>query len=549
MRFNQFILLIAIFWGVSFNAYSSYNEVYNVGNSLQPAIQIGNIHAHFNWIIGYDFNGRVATRIATQSSSKFIVYAGSQSLGSVQYRSVSDCPDGQIITGDTFVCGPDPWCDIEYPPLHADAQEQCSLLGGTVEYQCVDASNHNLECDIANIPNYCSSQPYLDLKEEEQNKCWAEGGDFSAICDEDNDSAHFSCDVSGVEPCDPNDPFCENPPTDPDPCEDYDPNDPNAPLCPEPDPDPDPEPEPCIIGSPSWPDCLPPEDELPPAPEIPGLNPNPGPGPSDPTAPLEPPPVEDVPPEDGNDNDVVEAITNLNKDQNQLFKDLTDNMNTNAANNQAYLDAINENIIIAGQATYDGLNSLIGATNDANKLAKYSNDLLISLNNGNQAGFDSVKSALDSGFSSVVDAIGDINGGSVTRNGCDTFNCDGNPQTCYLAKQQFLEECANKGAFGEQGEGELFLNNLDEWVNDESRSGDALLVEGGDISNSLEYYNSENGFDLDARCPEPYIISIPELGQTYEVDYEPFCDLADVIGYLLLVSTSLFSVFLIVKFS
>lgn len=326
----------------------------------------------------------------------------------------------------------------------------------------------------------------------------------------------------------------------------------------EPEPEPEPEP-PCEIGSPDWPQCAPlPEPCTPDDPDYPACGDNPTPPlkpipPDDPTSPLDPitppdspptdvtPPKDVIPPEsddDGSNTDLIKSITSMNSDMNEGMAVIKDGMavlnSAATANNDLLLSQIKQDADI-----YE---------NNKKLMLDLNSDLTNAIaDSGNYVGkaIDGLGDDLLDGLTGLEDGLN----GEVGKSGCSKFSCSGNAASCYMAELSWADKCETSEVFGTGGAADGFADELKDWSNSDSRSIDALQTDGGDISDALSHFTSDNGFSFNSGCPAPYRLSIPELNWSHQIDYQPFCDLAGILKYLIVASASLFSIMMIAKHS
>jgi len=384
-------------------------------------------------------------------------------------------------------------------------------------------------CPLPNVPNeetgrceepeddFCGSSEWLELSASQGNSCAAQYPDhltdFSATCNSRSDYS-FTCNQGIEKP-----PVVDPDPTDPDPT-DPDPTDPD-PTDPDPtDPDPtDPDPT-----DPDTPDS--------------GNRPNPdydnsgnahGSGSSGGSASAS----------DGN----VSVDISFDGVHNRL-----DAVNDNLA-------GANERIETTNDLLTDFANSFDKATDKSNKALGDINDQLTK--NGKQ---------VSDGLEAANNVLGDIADGSNTdvgENGCDagSFTCTGNTYECFVARSAWKNNCLISSLTGDIGTGEGVPIEHSQSVND---AGDALIndlkkftvingnvenLSNGEIilSDTLSKYNESNGFNFDDRCPSPTQVNYG-LG-SFELNYQPFCDLALYIRAMLMLTASIGSVLMIAKHS
>ncbi|WP_162674627.1 virulence factor TspB C-terminal domain-related protein [Vibrio variabilis] len=181
---------------------------------------------------------------------------------------------------------------------------------------------------------------------------------------------------------------------------------------------------------------------------------------------------------------------------------------------------------------------------------------LESLNGSGQLGDSELKQSLDAIGCALdpklcADGNGDGDGGGdgngegengVGANGCEAFSCNGDAVVCYLAEQQWREQCGKD--FFDQGTDQEIQKGLDEFIKDNP----VELIEAGelDISNVLNKYQGKNGIEIKGGCPSPQRFDV--MGKFYEIEFKPFCDLAGIIKVLLMAFTLVSCGLLIAKY-
>ncbi|WP_019825316.1 virulence factor TspB C-terminal domain-related protein, partial [Vibrio splendidus] len=184
-------------------------------------------------------------------------------------------------------------------------------------------------------------------------------------------------------------------------------------------------------------------------------------------------------------------------------------------------------------------------------------------------GIDGLGGKLDSigtGIGGLGDKLDDIANGSntdVSGNNCDVnnFSCSGNAYDCFIARQAWDNKCLISSLTGDIGTGEgvpiehsqavnesgnALINDLKDYT---SNKGDVSKLSNGEValSDTLSKYNESNGFNFDDRCPSPTQVNYG-LG-SFELNYQPFCDLALYIRAMLMLTASIGSVLMIAKHS
>jgi hypothetical protein len=132
---------------------------------------------------------------------------------------------------------------------------------------------------------------------------------------------------------------------------------------------------------------------------------------------------------------------------------------------------------------------------------------------------------------------GDSSGGSVSGIECDqALSCSGDAIQCAILEVQNRARCAslNAGDFPSQ-EGDIsgLINS----------KGDAATLDEGDgeIDVSGLFSGPTDARFLPAACPPPKTFNLTTLGgRTFEFTYEPLCQLAIDLSYLIVIAASLF---------
>ena len=348
--------------GYSFNAYSAVYRVTG-GNTKLGCGSIGNkvdFDAAAKCFVGkqYEVNGYISTYTSIRRvySNPFGAYVemfwsrtdgrtgdGTALQGSI---AIETCDEPEFINPDTGVC--------EEPPP----------------------------------PTFCESPEIQEKREAEMEMCTAIGGNYVETCTNEPEKWSPDCiNIPPKPPCDQNSPHwpeCLVP--EPDKCEE---GSANWPECNDI--------APCTPDYPQvWPKCLFPDPENP---EYPDFDSDRPPSETKPPNPLDPKP--ELPPVADNNGDVLIAITNLNKNNNDLITRLNTDLNSGLTTNNETLEVINKNTIAFWQDSIDGFNNLNQSINNQNGvltgIGNTTNNLLGNLTNSNREG-----------FGSVVDKLGDI---------------------------------------------------------------------------------------------------------------------------------------------
>jgi len=172
----------------------------------------------------------------------------------------------------------------------------------------------------------------------------------------------------------------------------------------------------------------------------------------------------------------------------------------------------------AAQAAKDTANAANGALNEAQSAA-----------NASQLHDDLSQIAKESTLQTIDERLTDIRDGtthSVTSNGsgCDTPpSCTGDPVQCAILWSNFAETCQGENATQEMADAALG-GKTDESVEEVSLSG-----------------LNTSGFGISRSCPAPRTYRL--FGAvSMTVDVSSFCTVAEIAGYLLLLTSSFISV-------
>ncbi len=167
----------------------------------------------------------------------------------------------------------------------------------------------------------------------------------------------------------------------------------------------------CNANNPNWPACLwPPEPDIDDNPDFDSSNP---PSINDPSPEIDKqpdiPPVEVLPPDEGNAN-ILKAIANLNKDNNQLITRLNKDLNVGLSDNTDHIKKLNDNTIGFWEDSVHGFNNINRSINNQNDVIRQSstatNNFLSTLIGVTKEGSDSIVEAIQT--ASEKDKIIDI---------------------------------------------------------------------------------------------------------------------------------------------
>ncbi|CCO41388.1 virulence factor TspB C-terminal domain-related protein [Vibrio nigripulchritudo] len=266
--------------------------------------------------------------------------------------------------------------------------------------------------------------------------------------------------------------------------------------------------------------------------------------------------------EGGNSGDlsgVIQALKEQNHDINNLITELNKDNNENVAlildelqQNQEHLQNISDSIVESinkeiemyenmKKLEMESTSDIVDAINESNELDGYYNDrILESLNQKSKA---------------IVDAINGIdtgsgNSGSISGDSCSSFTCEGDEIACYIARKEWQNQCESQNLFADGNAGDNFDKGLKDYIN--SPDSDINNLYGESKTLALDKYTSENGFNIESGCPAPAKIDMGEalgfeLG-SFDVSYQPICDLSEILKIFLHLSAFLAVVWAFVKF-
>ncbi|QFT09734.1 virulence factor TspB C-terminal domain-related protein [Vibrio sp. THAF190c] len=209
-----------------------------------------------------------------------------------------------------------------------------------------------------------------------------------------------------------------------------------------------------------------------------------------------------------------------------------------------------------GEGSVD-LSGVITKINESNKLL---NDLKTSSDSvGSAIGANGAK--LDE-LGTKLDKLAEGSKTSASANNCqpNSFSCSGNAYECFIARQSWDNKCLIKSMTETEidptvetdakrkitSSGDDLINSLESYNNEKLNPN--LLSNGEQVlSDSLSKYDESNGFSFDDGCPSPINVAYG-LG-SFELNYQPFCDLALYIRAMLMLTASIASFLMIAKHS
>ncbi|HHF2855274.1 TPA: virulence factor TspB C-terminal domain-related protein [Vibrio diabolicus] len=527
MNIKYLLSSLVIFLSFSFSASAKLVQVKNVayGSGLSGCpVSIGQVMDDsylFDCPVGKkDPSGRYIIRSTSTSGSWMSYHYGSSSRKQwVNYAAIDSCPDGTQLNPETGLCE-------EAPP-----------------------------------PPFCSRPDTISQMKQYESSCLADGGSPTIICNDQVNppDLRMSCDVPPPKPdpdeCTPDSPdwpACQEPPEPPEP-EQCTPDSPDYPNCCDESNNwcDNPPPESCTIFSPNWPACSGDTDIDPPTggdlgdPDKPNGG---GTGNPDPDKPE--PDVEE-------NSDTTKAIESMNKDLNKQLTGINNDLNKNHAENISHLDALKDSIDLNTDTIVDSSNHLKNAiesqTGTLSEIGNTNNKLLSSLNHllndgiGELSGdLKGIEGAINSGLDDLESGIN----GSINAGNCQSFSCEGNAATCYLAKQAWYESCQSKdlSEITEAGAGLLEgIGDYNDQFTDEHGAYKNIYENAeGSVGDLLQAYDESNGVNFDGECPAPKHYDGGLF--KFTIDLAPFCEMAYIIRACIMAAAAFGSFMMISKF-
>ncbi|HHC7370859.1 TPA: virulence factor TspB C-terminal domain-related protein [Vibrio parahaemolyticus] len=445
-------------------------------------------------------------------------FDGSGCAGSVRktssfklsYTTVASCPDGQVFNPDTGTCDepPPPFCSRpDIVKQMSDYSQSCSAKGAGYQANiiCRDEDEY-LDMSCPPPADQCTpdSSDWPACKDPEPEQCTPDSPDYPNCCDESNN-------------------WCDVPPTD----------------------------DSCTIFSDNYPECAGDVDVDPPTggdlgdPDKPNGG---GTGNPDPDKPE--PDVEE-------NSDTTKAIESMNKDLNKQLTGINNDLNKNHAENISHLDALKDSIDLNTDTIVDSSNHLKNAiesqTGTLSEIGNTNNKLLSSLNHllndgiGELSGdLKGIEGAINSGLDDLESGIN----GSINAGNCQSFSCEGNAATCYLAKQAWYESCQSKdlSEITEAGAGLLEgIGDYNDQFTDEHGAYKNIYENAeGSVGDLLQAYDESNGVNFDGECPAPKHYDGGLF--KFTIDLAPFCEMAYIIRACIMAAAAFGSFMMISKF-
>lgn len=455
-------------------------------------------------------------------------------------------------------------CSACWPKYSEDnSRNQCQTVYTIqgADAICQDGEEYNPETGLCEGPPeeaFCSQDSTKKQMRDFESSCLADGGSSTIVCNDfvSPPDLRMSCDVPPPKPdpdeCTPDSPdwpACQEPP-EPEQCTPDSPDYPNC--CDESNNWCDnPPPESCTIFSPNWLACSGDTDIDPPTggdlgdPDKPNGG---GTGNPDPDKPE--PDVEE-------NSDTTKAIESMNKDLNKQLTGINNDLNKNHAENISHLDALKDSIDLNTDTIVDSSNHLKNAiesqTGTLSDIGNTNNKLLSSLNHllndgiGELSGdLKGIEGAINSGLDDLESGIN----GSINAGNCQSFSCEGNAATCYLAKQAWYESCQSKdlSEITEAGAGLLEgIGDYNDQFTDEHGAYKNIYENAeGSVGDLLQAYDESNGVNFDGECPAPKHYDGGLF--KFTIDLAPFCEMAYIIRACIMAAAAFGSFMMISKF-
>ncbi|ELU0552503.1 chemotaxis protein [Vibrio parahaemolyticus] len=525
MNIKYLLSSLVILLSVSFSAFADLVMISQLGTATVnecSGYKVGDVVE-----IGYsaDLSGRYGNGLKCKSllvgglSVRVEYYNSNGSIGSGSLYVVpysNKCPDGQVINPDTGKCEnppPPPFCSRPDTISQMNQFESsCLADGGSPTIICNDKVNPpdlRMSCDVPPPkpdPDECTpdSSDWPACKDDEPKQCTPDSPDYPNCCDASNN-------------------WCDNPPTD----------------------------DSCTIFSPNYSECAGDVDVDPPTggdlgdPDKPNGG---GTGNPDPDKPE--PDVEE-------NSDTTKAIESMNKDLNKQLTGINNDLNKNHAESISHLDSLKDSIDLNTDTIVDSSNHLKNAiesqTGTLSEIGNTNNKLLFSLNHllndgiGELSGdLKGIEGAINSGLDDLESGIN----GSINAGNCQSFSCEGNAATCYLAKQAWYESCQSKdlSEITEAGAGLLEgIGDYNDQFTDEHGAYKNIYENAeGSVGDLLQAYDESNGVNFDGECPAPKHYDGGLF--KFTIDLAPFCEMAYIIRACIMAAAAFGSFMMISKF-
>ncbi|MBT0004378.1 virulence factor TspB C-terminal domain-related protein [Vibrio alginolyticus] len=514
MNIKYLLSSLVILLSVSFSASATLYTVYDTG--LKACFKVGATYDS-SAVKNCEATTSDGYSIKNCSISTYKFYCEYYKYGQFDGKSwvassniVQSCPNDQVLNPDTGKCEepPVPFCEKQDTVNQMNQfKDACFDKGWNPVVSCTDSTESlDMTCNPPPEPDECTpdSSDWPACKDDEPKQCTPDSPDYPNCCDASNN-------------------WCDNPPTD----------------------------DSCTIFSPNYPECAGDVDVDPPTggdlgdPDKPNGG---GTGNPDPDKPE--PDVEE-------NSDTTKAIESMNKDLNKQLTGINNDLNKNHAENISHLDALKDSIDLNTDTIVDSSNHLKNAiesqTGTLSEIGNTNNKLLSSLNHllndgiGELSGdLKGIEGAINSGLDDLESGIN----GSINAGNCQSFSCEGNAATCYLAKQAWYESCQSKDLSGITEAGAGLLEGIgdynDQFTDEHGAYKNIYENAEGSVGDLLQAYDESNGVNFDGECPAPKHYDGGLF--KFTIDLAPFCEMAYIIRACIMAAAAFGSFMMISKF-
>ncbi|WP_105902102.1 hypothetical protein [Vibrio gangliei] len=381
----------------------------------------------------------------------------------------------------------------------AECTSQTSYILSCKASECSDGEQYNQFTNQCEAIPFCQLQSTLDQIQTDQNACQLSNGIFHYQCHNGNDIVSPSLETT-----------CNDGPAS------------------------------CLIGSSNWPECLGDYDPTSP------INPPDGgyTSPNDstessPSSGFDKPEPDTVTSNDSTDIAVVQAIQNMNRDNNQALGQINKDINQNSADIKNKLTDIRNSTNAVGQSIVDQMNQDFLIAQQNRLLQLQQNSIIANIGAGISdavnSGSGSIVDAIHSESMAVRDAISSI-GESICDPSTDPRNCQGDHELSYGDASNYITDAADAADNASNMAYDNAVSAAQALVNDSGTS-EIEAVINSDISSFM------NVFPSSASC-SPFAIPTPQGDISFDCD---FSDKAkSLISFILYIYTAwtLFSIVL-----
>nr|WP_275660037.1 virulence factor TspB C-terminal domain-related protein [Vibrio alginolyticus] len=247
----------------------------------------------------------------------------------------------------------------------------------------------------------------------------------------------------------------------------------------------------------------------------------------------------------------------MNKDLNKQLTGINNDLNKNHAESISHLDSLKDSIDLNTDTIVDSSNHLKNAiesqTGTLSEIGNTNNKLLSSLNHllndgiGELSGdLKGIEGAINSGLDDLESGIN----GSINAGNCQSFSCEGNAATCYLAKQAWYESCQSKDLSEITDAGAGLLEGIgdynDQFTDEHGAYKNIYENAEGSVGDLLQAYDESNGVNFDGECPAPKHYDGGLF--KFTIDLAPFCEMAYIIRACIMAAAAFGSFMMISKF-